>query len=395
MSVSPILFPFPVEWSAGFKVEREYRTTIQVSRSGKEQRRALRNRPRKKLMFSVRQSGWSDSAWHAFAKAYVGQDFYVADESRTVSVAAAIASTDTTFAIAAAQAWIGNNIVLISPIGTRQMVTVGTVAGTTVTITAATGQAWPVGTIIQPALLGRFADSIEMTADSNGVSTASLTFVVQPLSEVEMTPAAASVTYNGREVCLLKPNWATSPKVTFAQPFDTIDYGFGAIAYYNPIAYVSRAQQGTYVAFSADQAAGVEDIFNRARGQLGEFYMPTWKQDFLPTGDAAIGATSFTAQGTDLATYFSHDTVFAAIIITYKDGSYQFATVSSLSVAGNNTLVVLASALTNPIDSTVASISWMPVHRFATDLLTTEWITNTIAEFQLSVVSLEDLTAGG
>src|ERR1700709_1762630 len=109
---------------------------------------------------------------------------------------------------------------------------------------------------------------------------------------------------------------------------------------------------------------------------------------------APLNGTAFLVTGTDLACNFGNDTVYKAICVFYSDGSTQFAMTNGLSTLNGNTLVSLTSPVTRAIDGTAIRISWMPVHRFASDSLISEWVTDQVAQTQLSVVSLEDLIPG-
>ena len=80
------LFPGRVNWSSSLKVTREYRTTVQISRSGKEQRRGLRLRPRKTLEFDFLTMPAYTRQMMGWLKANIGQDILVADESRRAVV---------------------------------------------------------------------------------------------------------------------------------------------------------------------------------------------------------------------------------------------------------------------------------------------------------------------
>lgn len=373
------------DWSSPIKVSREFRTTIQTSRSGKEQRRAVRNRPRKTVEYSMALIGHSAQTFNQMMKSFVGVDIRIIDVTRSVTI---LSMTGAVATVSEAPGWLADDVALRS-VNNQALALVSGVSGNTVTF--ASGSAWPVGTKIYPLLTGRI-QSGQLTSKlvTDAVQTASITFKVNPLSEPEIDPAAAPVTFNGREVVLAKPNWSTAPEVTFSNAFETVDFNYGAIAHYNPIAYTSRAQKASYLSLNATAAAALEDVFVRAKGQRGEFYMPSWQNDMTATGGAAIGATSFTTSG-DVFTYFDGDTVFTTLCICYADGTYQFVQIDHLSTSGGNTTVHLAAALTRAIDSNVTMICWMPVHRFASDTLTTEWITDSVAQTQLPVISLEDL----
>ena len=340
-------------------------------------------------------------------KANIGQDILVADESRrAVVTTGSAAGTNGTIATGTTPPWLTGVVAARVPGADQFLIDVAPTVGGFTIVGAA--PAIPAGTSLYPALQGRFPSTVDIELVTDGVVSGSITFNVTPLTEVETNPAAAPVVFNGREVFLMRPNWMTNPKVTFSNDYETVDYGYGALAYFNPISFVSRAQQASYLAMTHQQMVAIEDMYFRLHGQLGEFLLPTWQNDIIPQAPVAAGATSFLAPS-DLYTDFVGDTVFDAFCAAYGDGSYQFGLVTSIGQNGSFAQINIgATALCSPagattnsaaglaraLDNTVTSISWMPVHRFASDKLISEWITDSVAQTQLSVISLQDLSPG-
>jgi hypothetical protein len=122
--------------------------------------------------------------------------------------------------------------------------------------------------------------------------------------------------------------------------------------------------------------------------------MPTWSNDLPPMTLSAAGGSSISVAGLDVYNAYAGDTVFKALMIVFNDGSQQFLQIDHVYSSGLNSIVQCAGGVfAHDVSvSTVQMISWMPVCRFASDAITSEWITNTVAQSQLNVVTLEDLT---
>lgn len=387
-----LLFPFQPDWSSSYKVVRTYKTDIITSRSGKEQRRACRNRPRRSLEFTVTELNEQTNLLARTMNRQQGADIYMADYSRQAVTTSNLAAGDATVDFASVPSWMAGPVVLVNgpAMEVRQP---GTQSSGAVTFADTTANAWAAGTFVYPALLGRLAAELQGTRITDQKVQVTVDFDVRPASEPEIDPPAAPVTFNDREVFLIRPDWGQAFGLNFQHPFETVDYGEGRVAYINPIAFASLAQQTTWLELTPADMTLVEDVFTRAKGQRGEFYMPTWVNDLPPLTVAHSGTNTFTVAGNDVANDYSGDTVFKALCVVYLDGTFQFAKISGISASGGNSVVECATNFTRDIDpATVSMVCWMPVWRFASDGMTTEWISNFVAQSQLNVVSLEDLT---
>lgn len=387
-----LLFPFLPDWSGSYKVTRSFKTDIITSRSGKEQRRACRNRARRTLEFTITEMASRVNLVATTMRRTQAAQIYMADSSRSAATVTALAAGAQTVTLSSAPAWLAGPIVLVS--GTQMEVRQpGSVSGAVVTFGDTTANAWPAGADVYPALLGYLRPTIDGKRPSDGVFTGQVAFDVTPVSEPEINPPAAPTIFNQREVLLTSPDWGQDVGASFEHPFNMVDFGQGTVAYTVPIAFASRMHKLTLLQMSAAAMAIVEDVFTRAKGQRGEFYMPTWVNELPPAAVAASGATSFQTAGTDVAAAYAGDTVFKALCVAYSDGTFQFAQVASITVSGANSVLNLAAPLTAAIDpATVRMVCWMPACRFASDAMTTEWLTTAVAQSQLNVVTLEDLT---
>jgi hypothetical protein len=388
-----LLFPFSPDWKSSYKITREFKTDIITSRSGKEQRRAVRNRPRKKVEFGVLEFAARARLFATAMRQQIGSSIYMADYSRSVTATEALVPGATTMGVSATPPWLTGAVVLASGAQMEVRQVELAVAGV-ITFSDTSANDWGEGTIIYPALLGRLAMDTQGTRPTDDAVQISVAFDVLPGSEPEIDPGAAPLTFNGREVFLAKPDWGTTVSVSFRHAFETVDYGQGLIDFYEPVAYAARAHQATYLEMDATSMSAIEDIFYRAKGQRGEFYMPTWSNDLIPNSLTSAGGYSFTVAGLDVANAYAVDTVYKALAIFYADGSQQFIRVQQVYASGENTIVqCTGSVFAQDINiGNVKMICWLPVCRFASDGMTTEWITNTVAQSQLNVVTLEDLT---
>lgn len=394
-----VLFPFPPNWAqASYKVTREYKTDVWTSDDGKEQRRALRNRARKSVGFSATLTGTELLAFGRAMEQRRGVSITIPDWSRQNPTSAPAVSDLATLPVAAVPDWAvaGANVTCVSgsTIETRRVLSTSTGQ---ITFTGTSANAWGAATILMPAMSGKLATALDATRLTNGVRKVDIVFAVTPTSEPEIDPPDADVTFNGREVFLGQPNWATSPTLNNNDPYETLDFGAGAVEYFQFIDFSTSTETGTYTGRTTAEAEGLEQVFERAQGQRGEFYRPTGENDLPLKVAASSAANSFRVDGSATYDAFNGSTVFAAICILMNDGSRIFGKVHDLFLVtdelGTDTMVELTALLGTAIDpDTVTMISWMPVWRFAADNLVTEWQTDSVAQLVLNQQTIEDTT---
>jgi hypothetical protein len=384
---------------ASYQINYQFQTLVGVSRSGREQRIANRHSPRKTLTFMSHVNGdrfraLKDNMWYWQHRA-----FALPELTRKVdSVAAMLVGTDT-MAFAAVPGWIAPGVqVILSYSGFQDIRLVLAVTDTTVQFKTQSVQLWPAGTRVYPGLTGNLDTSITAPRLTNAVATVSVVFKVSPVSERYVAPPAAATSFNGREVFLLKPNWATPVEGTFSHDVDLVDYGRGPVARFTPVAFGYETKSATYLARNAADADLLLDFFKRMRGRQGEFYMPTWEYDFQPKILANAGSLSLRVAGTDFAKFYKDSTVQKAIFAQMRSGTVQIKKVVSVQAVtdsgGSDSLITLASGWDEDVSvDTVVMCGWCPAWRLVSDELTVEWVTSSVANVQMTMMTLEDLPA--
>jgi hypothetical protein len=395
------LFNFTADWgAASLKITREFKTDIIVSRSGREQRRALRDTPRKSVEFTSTLSGATLRAFYRTMEKSGGQTGVLPDFSRSLDITAPASAGGFTVDVGSIPDWIadGLNVVLMTLDGvTAETLVISTTSTTSLTFMSALVNAWSAPAVVRPGLTGRLAVDTSASQITDGVNQVSVHFDVSPGSERGISDGAAALIYDSREVFLLQPNWASAVTPSYHSPFEVLDYGFGVVGYYNPITFNTRIKQAVYLARSPVEALFMEQFHQRMRGQRGEFYAPTWENDLPLKVPAVALAASIRVDGRDTHDAYTGDTVYGAIAIILNDGSLITRQVVSLTLVSdgigtNDTLVNLDAELGVDITAAnVSAISWMPVCRLASDTLTTEWLTDGVAQFQLNQQTVENL----
>jgi hypothetical protein len=358
----------------------------------------VRFTPRKSLDYTITVAGPSVATLHNFLVANQASTIQVADPTRQVLTTAGLAYGASAVAVnPPAASWLAAGVVIALRSGSLiDTGVVESIIGGVLTLEGNSTQTWPAGTRITPVLSGRLKTEMAAKRPASAAVQATIHIDVSPGSEILIDPPGPPQTFNDRELVLLTPNWAQDIEATYVHDFETLDFGRGVIGYYQPIAYAQRVIKATFLGRSAADMQAIEAWFERAKGQRGEFYMPTWDADL--TLAAAIGATdtSFLVPGLEVFNTYATDTVFRAVMVLMQNGTQYFGKVSAITASGINTSIALTAALGTAINpAQVQMISWMPVWRHGTDTCTSEWLSDAVAQNQLTLRTVEDLQPEG
>lgn len=244
---------------------------------------------------------------------------------------------------------------------------------------------------VHPDLTGKMSTKTQGSVLTNTITTVRVSFDADAGSVV-VDPGVAGLTFNGREVFVWQPNWDQSVTATYDQPYEDVDYGFGRVDRFRDVAFSTETRQATFLSVTAAQAAAMVAFFVRMRGRRGEFYYSNRGDDLVPVIDLTAGTKTLTVDGTETATEFATDTVRRAIFLRLSDGTTIYQRVASIAAVGARTVVTLADAWVTTITrSKIVTVSWLTVCRFGSDQLQMEFLTNSVAQTQINLVTLEDL----
>lgn len=386
MATPPKIWPFTPNWSTPVTVVPEYKTDIITTRSGREQRRALRSSPRKTVSFSVALAREDMRRFVRWLQSSQNQSIVLPDPTRRVSVLTVAGATATVDRV---PAWLADGQVVIA--GTETRTVVSTTSGT-VTLNTAVA----VGTVIRPALSGKLAASIQGSVPTDSVITATVDFIVDPGSEIYDPGDPDIFIHNGREVFVFRANWSDGLTFNFNWATEDVDFGFGRTQSYTPVDFGSFLRTAQFIRQGVDEIEAVRDFFDRMKGRRGEFYLPTGTDDIPLTAGLVTDGTTLTTPGTGIFDDYDGSTVMQAICVKTRDGRLLFRSVTAMAVIDGNTVLTLnAPWVTDVTLPEILMVSWMPVFRFGSDGATFEWPTDGVVQTQLAMQSLQDLTPEG
>lgn len=390
--------PLVPNWRRPYNVEYSFRTEVLTSRSGKEQRRALRLHPRKKISFEATPSHDQFRLVNRLMASWHNNTIILPEYPREAELAVPINPGGTIVTLTGAvPEWVTERMsVVLSYRGYYETNRVQAFDGNQIVLSSTSGASWPVGTKVHPGLAGRLATSIRSRRQSNAVAEVSVEMDVTPGTEDIIPLDEAPLTFAGYELFMTRPNWIAPPEITYESQREEIDYDRGRIAVFTPIDFATRTTRMTYLGRNFDEADALRQFFERQKGQLGEFYMPTWEPDVMISAESPAGSRGLRIFGTQFAEEFADSEVHRGVAIFPRTGPPLVRKVEDIYVAQDGDVEYSAIQTDEdfPVSLTPANvrmISWLFRWRNATDTLSMEWVTNSVAQCQFTFRTLEAL----
>jgi len=389
------LWPFTPNWRNSVDVELAYKTDIFTARAGREQRRALRKAPRRSIGFTVTLNTSQQRHLHCLMTEWQSRTWILADTDRSMPLDDALTEGATEIPLSEVPFWLDNAVALY--LGDDLVVNIADVDadGLSVTLSEPLPVDVAAGTLMRPALFGYIDASLRVNHPSSGACEFAITFSVKPGSEGEdVGLVGGDRVLDSREVLTMRPNWGAAVQSEFNWAPEQVDFGFGRIATYNPLAFGTMVRRATFVRQGPDDILALKQFFARRRGQAGEFLMPTWLNDLPPLVALEAGDNTLTVAGTEVLSTYADDPIYKAVAVMLRDGRQIYRKIESIALSGDeaNSVLTLATPWSSDIAlSDIAMVCWLPVVRFGSDALTIEYLTSTVAQVQFAMRTLEYL----
>jgi len=399
-----VLWPFLPNWGTPFRYTLEYDTSVFTARSGREQRRADREHPRLSLEFDIIVHSDKLANYRRLMALWQDRPFIVSDISRNVTAETALLAGQNTVTVSDDPTWIGvedRAVVLVTGSGEAQQVGSRVIdnidtSNNLLTFKDTDTVDWPVGTKIYAVVVANLEDERTLQRHTTNIRSGSIRFKVLPGTELVEAPPLADEYFLDRELFLFKPNWGSQNDALDAHPTEYVDYGVGRLARFSPLAYPQQTWTQTYVGRDAEGIRELLDVFRRAKGRQGEFYMPTWENDLVPSVRLNGATLGMQIAGLDVLNAYGTDPTKQAVMVELVDGTRIFRAIDEVVVHPNevDTLINMTQTWDDTIElEDIHQVSWLMCWRFSTDDLTAEFLTNSVANLSMSVSSLEDLPA--
>ncbi len=389
------LWTFPIEWSQGYEEEISFRTEIIISRNGTEQRIAQRINPR--VHYSFASSLRTERAREAVQRASYRQgDLYFVQHPRDPArLSAAVTAGDTSIQIAGAMpswAFSGAFVVFEGKDGATAMNAIVRTDGNTAYLESGIARSFPLGTPIRQAVEGRFDGAAQIKMLTNRVATLDTEFDGDPIYTAHRDYGAAPETIGALEYFDVAPNWSDGIELAFEQESEVLDLNRGAIDVIFPIKHTPRQMEALFSCDTPEKLDRVLGLFYRCRGRRKAFYMPLWVDELRPLGNTLDTSTTMTFAGPEIAEVYANSLTYSKLLIRRFGKADVVVDVDSTYVDGaGNSVIVLTEAVTEDILlDDIMNINWIALVRLSSDRLTLDWITGSVAQIYLNVMTLEE-----
>jgi len=393
------IMPLAHNWSSPYRYSVEFKTDIITSVNGREQRRAVRHKPRHFAEMSANMNGRSRVNMDLLMTGWHTKPVLVGLEQFAVRTAGPMAPEQDNIVFLAppgGQFWFqpGQTVVIVhaDDPAIRESRVVASANPTSLGFVDSTESEFPMRSRIMPAYLAYLEPEQAISRLTNRVATAGQRIVFMPESTPPLFPA--DPVYEGPyEIFQWKPNWGGAQDMTYSWPRSMIDYGYGRVKSESPIAFPTRIYKHDYVGRSHAETYAIMAFFQRHFGMQREFFMPTWEDD-IPFTSLAGGGQSILVDGPAFGTIYEDSSVFRRIMLRYPDGSVSYHQVEYIQpLPDTNSSVVRVTEplpVTELTPQTVLGISWLLVARFAIDRMDVDFLTNSVSQFSLTMQTLEN-----
>lgn len=387
-----ILWPFTVDWKDGYSVTYSFLTEIKVSRTRREQRRALRQTPRRTAEWTSRCHGTDYLALKRLMTSEADSQMVAADAGRQTFLGSPASSGADVIALGTAQPWaIAGRYIVLAGSGGLELAQIATVSGATLTLDEPLTQSYPVGAQLWAGMTGYPKLPLSMVQTTSQYGAVRVQFDVDPGSE-PLLSGSADASYGGREAFVRKPNWRENVSTEIVRDREVSDTGYGVVHRFPQQSFTTFVRDGTWLAATADDIDYFVGFFERMKGRRGEFVAPRFERDMDLSAALTSGSDQMRVSGAATAQAYADDPVHTALTVCLKDGTRIYRTVETLVADGVESVFTLNATWPSAIAiDEVLYVTWSPVCRLGSDDMTVNYLSATVAEIRLAHMALEAL----
>ncbi len=379
------VFPFRPNWANPVNETLEWKTDILRARDGSEQRRALRQIPRRGFDYSLLVMHEMASLFEALVWNWQHRLYAIPVWTDIGKLTSAAAEDDEEIAVnTTSLGFRADDFALLwhSPTS-YEVVEVDTVAADSLTLTAGLAGAWPLGTRVYPLVIGHMGGSLQLSRHTGTIAAATVAFQTSPDNTYSHIPSSEPVTlYDGLEVITAKTNWKDAINNDFTRAFDTVDAMVGPIAYFDTehTSRIARPFQW-FLRTRADLIA-FRNLMGRLRGQAKSVWIPSWHRDFTVVDSNVTDQSILTIKGSWFHQLVGTDTSRDRLSIKLPNGTtiYRRITLTTPNYSLDKTHLQLSSSVgmvLGPNDGT--KVQLLLRCRLATDKVVIPWATDHLA----------------
>ena len=388
------LFPWPADFAKGIVETLEWKTEILKSYSGVEQRRGLRDIPRRTFEFSVvltqlSSQRFNNLMWGAQSKTFAVP---VWQDKRYLTAGAALGTKTLSCDTSNVCFQVGGLAVLYVSETLNEVVEVAAINPSSIVTSQPLGFTWPLSTEIYPAVLGHLPTSANVQRHTDNTLSAQCVFKTSP--DVTDACAMEGVTpnlYDGIEVVLDAPDWGSGLSQQYTHQFNETDFGVGAIRWSPVEKNPKRVTPYSWLLSGRQTISDFRSFAARRRGQLKPVWLPSWTDDFTILSNTTAVAPSIEVVDNLFMRQVGVNTTNDRVMIRTAVGTF-YRRITSIGFAadGVNTALFLDSPLGVAVaKNQVLAIHMLKLSRLATDKVSLVWHTDSVVQVASNFTTID------
>lgn len=386
------LFSVAPEWGEGMEETFEFLTDVMRSYSDNEQRRGLRQLPRRAMRFralalNARDSAGMESLVWGWQNQPYGVPWWPDAQPLLSDIAAGsfaipVNTADRQFAV-------GGLIVIWLDEYTFEALSISSVAANSVSVTSPTQFNWTGGaqTRVMPVFLCRLPSGVDVSRHSSEIDQIDLSFIGEA-GQPAPAPTTSPTQFKGFDVLEIPPNWESAPlKRSYKRSMVTIDPKVGPIEVIDKGGSALVGQEFPWWLDTHPNVTAFRAFMLRRFGQLNPFWLPTWDQDLVLFGDVLSTDGGIRIQSEFYSRFLFPTPARQFIAFIPIDGSgnvYRKVTASTDNGDGTESLT-LESATGKNFAKGTTMLSFLTLARLASDSVAIKWDSSEHAEALLSL----------
>lgn len=295
------VFSFRANWREPMAERLAFLTDVLAASEGAEQRRSVRQTPRRTFEADFLLTGRERTFWDLFVNGVGGGEVVAPLYWEVVTIPATLTATvsyridfDTT-----RREWAYHEGYLAMLIRDSaldyEVVEIAAVDAGGVDLAAPPTRSWPKGTKLLPlrrSVLDQIGDVQQPSAGVGRVSAE-----LRVIGPNPWTPAVdTSPVYAGLPVFLSEPNWVEDLTAQQDREVALLDTGVGVSYQVDATGRVLLGQSHRWFLPGRENLAAFRDLIYRHRGRAGAFWLPTFKADLRLMASAGSGATQIVVE---------------------------------------------------------------------------------------------------
>ena len=386
-----VLFSVSPDWAEGMVESISFLTDVMKAYSDNEQRRALRQLPRRAMHYRASTLNARDAAgMESLVWGWQNQPYGVPWWPDATPLTASISAGATVIPCVTADRQFapGGLMCIRTDEFTFEALSILSVGPSSVTVTSPTQFNWTAGpgTLVMPVFLARLPHAVTIERLSSSIDQLEVEFIGEP-QQIAPAPAITLTQYKGFDVLEIMPNWEADLKRTYARSMLTIDPKIGPDEVIDKGGSAIVTQEFPWWLDGHANITTFRAFVLRRFGRMNPFWIPTWDQDLVLASDVGASDGAIVIKSEFYSRFFFPSIARRDLAFLPASGSgnvYRRITAAVDNGNGTETLT-LSSSLGVAMPAASTQVSFLTLARLASDDVEIKWSTSDHAEAVLSL----------